>query len=472
VNLSRILFLAAILCVGGLSFAAGRVVTTWEQTQARRTDAPAPKVEQANESQPAPPPSLPERVPDIAALPFVETYRILKSATPATVRSYCNQLERLPLGPSRNAAFSAFFKTLIQANPALTKNLILELKKADRWLPTSAVREAATPRGMETVADVLLSFDRGEISGCSYDLLRETLDEWGKNDPFALKQFLETHRDQDVDRYFPTLVSNWAAYDPEAARDWMAKEVEKRPLLPTQFTEEGGEQIFDYEWRSAVEGMSAAWIQGFLAHDPDRAIEYVVANADSPAVEQALFWLAGDLYLVSPERARNLIVRLPERHQSQSLRSVGDKANALVKSEASDNATSPHYIAEWMLKFPPQTYLEGMRAVLRSWEVSNPQELFGWMADLPATTRDQLVRVYPSVTPETAQQDLDTVMGVPDPALRTQLLEQLARDARYGARQLRRVIEKSKLSLEEKTRLVGLIRQPEYETAAVDEDAE
>lgn len=471
-NLSRILFVSAILCAAGLSFAAGRVVTTWEQTHARRTEAAAPAVDKAAAFEPSLPPPVPEQVPDIAALPFVETYQILKSASPDRVRSYSDQLHRLPLGPSRNAALSAFFKTLIQANPALTKELILELKKADRWLPMSSIREAATPRGMEAVADVLMSFDRGEISGCSYDLLGETLDEWGKNDPLALKQFLETHRDQDVDRYFHNLVLNWAVYDPEAAREWMAKEIEKRPLLPTRLTEEGGEEIFDSEWRSAVEGMSVAWIQGFLTHDPDRAMEYVVKNADSPVVKQALFWLAGDLYLISPERARDLIVQLPENHQSPSLRSVGDKANGLVKSEASDNATSPRSVAEWLLNFPPQTYGEGMRSVLRSWEMSNPQELFAWMADLPAPTRDQMVRVFPSVTSETAQQDFDNVMQVPDPALRTQLLEHLARDAKYAERQLRRVLERSKLPADERIRLVSLLPEPEYETAEVDEDAE
>jgi hypothetical protein len=218
--------------------------------------------------------------------------------------------------------------------------------------------------------------------------------------------------------------------------------------------------------------MSVAWIQGFLSHDPDGAVQYVVENADSPAVEQALFSLAGDLYLSSPDQARDLINRLPEKQQSQSLRSVGNKANGLVKSDAIDNATSPRYVAEWMLKFPPQTYREGMGGVLRSWEMSDPQELFAWMADLPAPTRDQMVREFPSVSSEHAQEDFDTVMQVPNPLLRTQLLEHLARDAKYAESQLRRVLEKSKLPAEEKARLVSLIPKPEYETAAVDEDTE
>jgi hypothetical protein len=218
--------------------------------------------------------------------------------------------------------------------------------------------------------------------------------------------------------------------------------------------------------------MSVAWIQGFLSHDPDRATQYVVENADNPAVEQALYWLAGDLYAISPERARDLIIRLPEKQQSQSLRSVGDKANMLVKSDASDNETSPRYVAEWMLKFPPQTYREGIGSVLRSWEMSDPRELFAWMADLPGPTRDQMVRQFPSVSSDHTQEDFDTVMQVPDPALRTQLLEHVARDATYAQTQLWRVLEKSQLRAEEKARLVSLIPKPEYETAAAEEDTE
>ena len=54
-------------------------------------------------------------------LPFVDTYRILRSATPETVQSYYHQLEQLPLGPRRNAPMAAFFRTLIQANPTVAR---------------------------------------------------------------------------------------------------------------------------------------------------------------------------------------------------------------------------------------------------------------------------------------------------------------------------------------------------------------
>lgn len=459
-------FLAAIICVAALSFAAGRLVTN--QKGDRVIERPA--------SDPAPsavhvlaPVSVPEQVPNIIGLPFVESYRILKSATPETVRSYYKQLEQLPIGPRQNAPLTAFFKTLVQANPSLAKDLILELKKDDRWLPMWAIRDAATPRGMETVAEVLLGFDRSEISGCSYDILRDHLDEWGKNDPLALKEFLETRRGRDVERYFEKLVLNWAAIDPEAAQKWMAEEIQKRPVLPPIPQEDGSEIVQDSEWGYTVEGMAVAWIQGFMAHDPDAAVNYVLEHSDNKAVQSAMYWLAGDLFAMSPERARDFVERLQGEQQSQSLRSIADKANALVRSDAADNTTSPRYVAEWMLQFPNQAWEEGISMVLGQWQVANPEELFAWMADLPPQTRQELVREFPAhVSEKEAQQDFDSIMLAGDPVLREQLLEKLMRNAKDVRDEMLGVLEKAQLSAAQKSHLAALIPVSDDTIAAVD----
>ena len=453
---SRSVFLPAIICIAGLSFAAGRVVTSLRQAPV--VEVPLGAVLDVSTLEPLAPISVPAHVPDMVALPFAEIYRILKSAPPETIRSYCNELEQLPIGPSRNVALSAFFKTLVQVNPGMAKELILQLKKDERWLPLSAIREAAMPRGMETVAEVLLSFDRIEISSCSYDLLRETLDEWGKSDPMALKLFLESHRGQDVECYFDKLVRNWAAYDPEAAREWMANELEKRPLIPTRPTEDGGEEIFDGDWRSAVEEMSVAWVEGFLAYDPDAAVNYVLEHASNPEVERALFTFSRDLFTMSPARAHDFILHLPEEEGAKALEGIANKANPLVRSDANDNTTSPRYVAEWMLQFPPQAWQERIGWVLRGWESSNPQELFAWIAELPTQMREATVHAFPSYSSaENAQENFDTIMQAGDPVLRAQLLERLMREAKDARTAMRAVLEKSELRPEEKLHLASLI---------------
>lgn len=454
---ARSVFLPAIICVAGLSFATGRLVTN-----ARAPGGGPPAKTLTDESTPdvVAAISVPAQVPDLIALPFVETYRILRSATPETVRSYYKQLEQLPLGPKRNAPLIAFFKTLVQANPSMTKDLILELKKDDRWLPMGAIRDAAPPRGMETVAEVLLSFDRIEISGCSFDVLRDSLDEWGKNDPLALKKFLETHRDQDVERYFDKLVLNWAAYDPEAAQQWIAEEIQKHPPSP-QPAEGESESGEDSSWRGTVEEMSAAWVEGFLANDPDAAVNYVLEHPENAAVKSALFRFSGNLFTMSPDRARDFVLRLSEKQQSESLYGIGNKADPLVRSDANDNTTSPRYVADWMLQFPPKSWQEGIGYVMARWETANPQELFAWMADLPPQTREAVVREVPSyVSAEDAQKDFDTIMQAGDPVLREQLLEKLMSNAKGARAAMLGVLEKAQLPAAQRSYLASLIPIP------------
>jgi hypothetical protein len=458
-------FLAAISCVAALSFAAGRLVTnpTADRIIERSASDSAPRA--LNLLAPV---SAPAEVPNIIGLPFVESYRILKSATPDTVRSYYGQLDQLPIGPRRNAPLTAFFKILVQANPSLAKDLILELKKDDRWLPMWAIRDAATPRGMETVAEVLLSFDRIEISGCSYDILRDHLDEWGKNDPLALKKFLETNRSRDVERYFEKLILNWAMSDPESAQKWMAEEVRKRPVLPNIPQEDGSEIVQDSNWKYAVEGMAAAWVQGFLHHDPDVAVSYVLEHLDNEAVKRALFQFSAELFTMSPDRARDFILRLPESEQSDGLSGVGNQANMLVRNDGND-ITSPRYVAEWMLQFPPEESHIGMQSVLRTWQQANPEELFAWMADLPPQNREAVVRQFPAyVSTDNTQEDFDTIMLAGDPVLREQLLEKLMRNAKDARDVMLGVLEKAQLSPLQRSHLAALIPLPDDSVAAVD----
>lgn len=455
-NVAQRVFLPSIICVAALSFATGRLVTNAdrdpvaEQPVTALPDEATPDVGAAV--------SVPEQVPNILGLPFVETYRILKFATPETVRSYYRQLDQLPRGPRRNAPLNAFFKTLIQANPSIAKDLILELKKNDRWLPLSAIQESAPPHGMETVAEVLLSFDRGEISGCSYDRLRDSLDEWGKNDPMALKQFLESHRHQDVEQYFGTLVRNWAACDPEAAQQWMAEEIRKHPVPPLVPQDDGSFLVEDSDWRSTVEQMAVEWVQGFLANDPDAAVSYILEQSDNKEVQSAMFWLAGDLFTMSPERARNFILQLSEEQQSVSLRSVANKVDLLVRSDANDNTTSPRYVAEWIMQFPPKAWKEGIGMVLRSWEFTNPRELFAWMSDLPSQTRETVVQEFPSrVSADDAQKDFDSIMQADDLVLRGQLLEKLMHGAKDARAAMLEVLERAPLSPAQRSHLASLI---------------
>ena len=398
-------------------------------------------------------------------MPFRETYVLFKTASDETLRSYFTELQQKGPKPTRHAALVSFFKTLIHVNPSLTAELISRLKKDDRWPAMFAIRDASPPRGMQAVAEVLLSFDRMAISGHSWDLLGETLDEWGKNDPSALKEFLESHRDRDVDHYFPKLVRNWAAYDPEAAQRWMTEEVRKHPTPPPD------DQYLGDGWTSTVGQMAISWIEGFLENDPDAAVKYVLEHAAEPSVADAVDSVAGDLFTMSPDRARDLLSRLPQERRLSGLEGVARKADRFVLSDATDNTTSPRFVAEWMLKSFPENWQGSFWYVLSEWKYGNAQELFVWMADLPPSTREAVVRRFPTyVSEDKPNQDFDLIMQAHDPVVRDSLLEVLAREATYNGKALLGVLQKADLPTSQKVYLAGLIPPEKSLTAPEDSD--
>jgi|GEM_PF-3910263 len=457
------LFVAAIAGVVGLSFAAGRVAT--KPSAVSVAAKPTESLPDRNANHEPVEASLPAHLPDVVTMPFLDTYALFKSASEETLRSYFTELQQKRPKPTRHAALVSFFKTLIHVNPSLTAELISRLKKDDRWPAMLAIRDASPPRGMQAVAEVLLGFDRMEISSCSWDMLAETLDEWGRNDPLALKEFLESHRDRDVDRYFPKLVRNWAAYDPEAAQRWMTEEVRKHPPPPPD-----DENLGD-GWTSTVGLMSTAWVEGFLENDPDAAVNYVLEHAAEPSVGDAVNAFAGDLFTMSPDRARDFLSRLPPEQRSAGLEGVANKADQFVLSDATDNATSPRFIAEWMLKSFPDGWQGPFDYVLREWKYGNAQELFAWMADLPATTREAVVRRFPTyVSQDKPSEDFNLIMQAPDPVVRDGLLEVLAREATLNGKALLSVLEKSALPASQKAHLASLIPPEKPVTESEDSD--
>lgn len=460
-NFRDAFFVAAITCVAGLSFAAGRLIPQSSTVSAAAlTAGPSPDGGANHAPLVA---TVPPHLPDVVKMPFRETYAVLKAASDETLRSYFTELQQKRPKPTRHAAMVSFFKTLIHVNPGLTAELILQLKKDDRWPTMFAIRDASPPRGMQAVAEVMLGFDRREISSCSWDLLADTMDDWGKNDPLALKEFLESHRDRDVERYFPKLVRNWAAYDPDAAQQWMNEVVGKHPPPP-----EGDENLGD-GWTSTVGQMAISWVEGFLENDPDAAVNYVLEHATEPGVDDAIESFSASLFTMSSDRARDFLNRLPQEQRLAGLSGVARKADGFVLSDASDNTTSPRFVAEWMLRSFPESWQGSFESILREWKYGNAQELFAWMTDLPAATREAVVRKFPTyVSDDKPNQDFDLIMQAHDPVLRDALLEVLAREATFNGKALLGVLEKADLPTSQKVYLASLIPPEKSLTASED----
>jgi hypothetical protein len=457
---SRDLICGAIVAgVAALSFAVGRIAAKPSSSSvASRHDSLADHGE--NDS--PPPLSIPPQLPNIVTMPFRDSYTLFKTAPEETLRSYFAELREKRPKPTRQAGLVSFFKTLIHVNPSLTFELISQLKKDDRWVAMFAIRDVSPPRGMRAVVDVLLGFDREAITGHSWDLLAETVDEWARNDPIAVKDFLDTHRDRKMDSCFPKLIRNWAAYDPEAAQRWMTETVQNhRPPAPDD------ESIGD-GWRATIGAMQVAWLEGFLQNDPDAAVDYIVEHVADPGVRdpEAIGAVAGDLFEMSPDRTRDFLNRLPEEEKLAALYGVAAKSNPFVLNSDPDNTTSPRFIAEWMFRFFPDRWPDSFRGLLGDWSYANAQELFSWMANLPPTTREAVISKYPTyVSDKKPSEDFDLIMQAPDPAVRDGLLETLARNAASNGKLLLGVLEKSALPPSQKAYLASLIPpEPSYDS--------
>jgi hypothetical protein len=321
---------------------------------------------------------------------------------------------------------------------------------------------------MHAVAEVLLDYDRAKISGCSWDLLGSTLEEWSKNDPLAVKQFLETHHAQDLERYYPKLVRNWAAYDPEAARAWVTEITDNHPPPP-----EGDADLGD-GWTATAAGMLSGWLEGFLENEPEAAIHYILEHPSNEVVSEALRPVAGNLFIMSPDRARDFVRQLAEEQRATSLSGIADQANRFVRSDAADPTTSPRFVAEWMRRAFPEQWERQLGAVLLEWKYGNPPELLAWMAELPAGERETAVRRFPTfVSDEKPSEDFDLIMQADDLVLRDQLLERLAKGTHFHGEALVRVIQTSKLPPAHKLHLASLIPPPpDYGAAPSDSSTE
>lgn len=446
----HLILVAAVVGVAAGSFGAGRLTTKPAADSAPAVESKFAPERVASETPLLP--VVPPRLPDVVNMPFRETYTLFKTASDETLRSYFAELQQRRPKPTRYAGLVSFFKTLIHVNPRLTTELIARLSKDDRWPAMYAIRDVAPPRGMRAVAEVLLSFDRMEISSCSWDMLRETLDEWGKNDPLALKEFLETHRDQDVDRYFPKLLRNWAAYDPEAAQKWMREIIQNHPPPPPDDTTMASDR-----WEEAMSDMAIAWIEGFLENDRDAAINYVLEHATEPGVSHAINAFSGDLFIMSPDQARDFLRHLPREQVLAGLDGISLKADRFVLSDAPDNTTSPRFIAEWIMNSFPEVS-ERFDWVLGEWKYANPQEMFAWMAELPASRRAEVVRRFHTYVSEAKpSEDFDLIVQARDAVVRDGLLETLARNATSNGKLLLGVLEKSALPPSQKAHLAALI---------------
>lgn len=401
-----------------------------------------------------------DQIRTIAEEPFDKVYQVLKQSPRKTLRGYVDEIQKIQVRPQRETALLAFFRTFIQIDPAAAKKMILDLDKGNRWTGMMAVKDAAPPRAMKQLTEVLLTYEPIEISGCSFDFLRDAIDEWSAIDPGAVRDFFEAHSER-LEGYAPILVSKWAAYDPDAAKDWVTKVEEAR-------AKQG--EYPRYTGYDSPGELQRAWVEGFFDYDRAAATNYLVARSNDKDFVNVSYWKVADLFAESSDKARDFIMRFPKEKQAEILAGVTRVADRTA-SGAADRTSSPEFIAEWMMKFPVEMWSQSISDVLIEWRYKDTANLFAWMNRLPADTQRTVVSQYhPYMPSDVIDKEFAAVMHVPDAALRNQLVEQVLRECKDARENVLAALERAQLTPEEREYFAGLIPKPADEISDLSEE--
>jgi hypothetical protein len=458
---------SVLVSAAALGFAAGRAGT--DQPARRQTMRVANAEIAADEHLTAVQqmPRTPDKVDEIATASFDGTYRMLKTATPEMLREWARELELIAVRPKRRAAITSFFRVLMQIDPTEARELMLGLNKENRTAALVAIKNAAPPRAMKQVLEVMLTYEQGELAGCSYNYVRDAIDDWSKADPPAVKQFIDEHPKSELESYYPALVRNWAAYDPEAAKEVVVAAIEAanaRRASSEATTEELENDT------NTIDYLVSSWVEGFLEHDRAAALDYVLAT-EHEGVDLALPWVLQALLVESPDEARAFMQRLPADRQVKAMSGVSVVSTPSVHGDADDVIRSPEFIANWMLQFPPDVWGESISNVVSQWRAKDATALFSWMSDLPADLKRRVAQSYTGYSGENEPgTELASVMALGDAELRDLLLPQLMTAAEYMRAPILAALEATQLPDEQKQYLASVI--PHRPEPADDADEE
>ncbi len=362
-NARSVAFVFLLCTVAAIAFAIGRV------SEAPRMASSSSGFDVPENPQPtsAPAPSKEINVVDIARLPFPDAFAALKTAPPEVLSAWVEKIQAIKPSSTRWSAISSFFKTLIQIDPETATKLIGHLSEDNRWTALMAVKTAAPPRAMGQIVDLLQTFPILDISGCSFDYLRDAFAEWSAFDPVAAGRYFDQHsKDKNLSGYVATVVEKWAAYDPESAQKWAERQLHRNP----------DETASASEWPYPQAVMTEAWVEGYLRHDRPGALDYIVKFQDRPGVKQAIPNVAGALFRDSPNEAMAFLQRLPEEGQAEALRGISWVADRKVYSDADAWKRSPEFVANWMLQFPTAAWSDPLGQVITEWRYGDTQGLF------------------------------------------------------------------------------------------------
>ena len=369
---------------------------------------------------------------DILALPFADFYEALRAAPKSAREKWAGELEAMPKGPRHYAAASAFYKLLVQFDPAAAAKAISEIK--DRKMQTSAlltVVAAAPSSALPEMARLGFSLPHevwpDYISGFPYDLLTQ----WSEVDPEATALFIDNLPEDDRPSYKFSIVRDWAAVDPAAAWAWAGKQ-------------EGA-------------SVTGSLFDGWYDYNREAAVSYALAHATEKLSQEALPALLQRLYQDSPTAAKDFLEQLP----SDELRRTAFEHFDFMDNIASVESTGqpelePRTLAEWITQFPSELWKGSLSGIFRQWRQSPPQEVIAWIQQQPAEIRDAVAAEYQEPGGKTVPEAAQAIFQFASPELQDRLLTAMLSKQTASEEEFQKSISTSALTPAQQQHLLDL----------------
>ena len=381
---------------------------------------------------------------EILNLPFSAFYEALRGAPREARQQWAAELESIPKGPRRTAAFSAYYKLLAQFDPREAINAIATIK--DRALQREAfetVCNAAPPFAMRELAEFAATL-ADEEDGYPRGYL-EVMRQWSSLDPVAAGRFVDQRPGEHNNGAYGEIVFNLAAVDPEAAMTWMQQ----------------------HKFPAHVD-LTRDFMTGLFCHDRAAAIAFASANADDAAWRGAAVSLFGGLYTMgAKEEAKAFFETLPsddaKRAALEELQWVAEVGTA---EEIGLPDRTPRGVAEWVMQFSPAYWQDQLSPILKRWSQTSTQEVVDWIVSQPAEARDVVADQFATDDSLRLEEALRPVFAVADERLRDRLLTAMSDHWDVLPEYAREQIAEAALLPHEKRRLLELVERAETLAAA------
>jgi hypothetical protein len=390
-------------------------------------------------------------VTDIAAVPFADLYRVLRSAKPERRREWFDQLQALPKGPQKWMAFSSFFKTLVQLDAKEALRLLEQIQ--ERYLAqiaSDAVFKAAPTSAMPDMAEFFLRINYRETGMMGH--LGDAIEEWSRVDPVAVSQFFDAHAGNErFQSCFNTFLFQWARQDPEAAWKWFQRQ---KSSLDT----ESGKQYLN----EAVNG----FIFGWFNKDKSAALDFAISNASNRAFHNTIDSLAMSLFLdESEEDATKFIKRLPSELQEKAVESVVRyTTTGVILGKNPKNDRSAETMLKWVMTLPQEASRDEIGVLGDIWRRDDPAAFSAWFAQQSPQTKDRIVYVQcTSSSHENPGDVLEQAKNISDPGLREKALATYAFGFATTPEDSIKLIRKTNLSTDQKAYLSRLVEEHKEE---------